>query len=125
MLRIGAGVRGAVIFCRGGNMILRRKAIGTVAKFRNVLLAGTALAGAALLPSVAQAQTWQGVGSGNYSYCVIIFRRLCLAAFAPQQGHRGKVLIIALINRTRMVAMEFGTWRSGRKGGSPRSITVG
>src|SRR5258706_16393122 len=59
------------------------------------------------------------------SYCVIIFRRLCLAAFAPQQGHRGKVLMIALIKGTRMVAIEFGMWRSGRNGGSPWSIAFG
>jgi hypothetical protein len=31
----------------------------------------------------------------------------------------------ALINRTRMVAIEFGMWRSGRKGGSSGSITFG
>jgi hypothetical protein len=42
------------------------------------------------------------------SYCVIIFRPLCLAAFAPQQGHRGRVLMSALIKRMRMVAIEFG-----------------
>ncbi len=34
-------------------------------------------------------------------------------------------LMSALINRTRMVAIEFGTWRSGRKGGSSGSITFG
>jgi hypothetical protein len=55
----------------------------------------------------------------------MIFHRLCLAAMAPQQGHRGRFFMIALINRTRMVAIEFGMWRSGRKGGSPGSITVG
>ncbi len=53
------------------------------------------------------------------------FRRLCLAALAPQQRHRGKFFMIALIKRARMVAIEFGMWRSGRKGGSPGSITVG
>jgi len=31
----------------------------------------------------------------------------------------------ALINRTRTVAIEFGMWRSGRKGGSSGSITFG
>ena len=31
----------------------------------------------------------------------------------------------ALIKRMRMVAIEFGMWRSGRKGGSSGSITVG
>ena len=60
----------------------------------------------------------------GYSYCVIIFHRLYLAVFVPQQGHRSKVLMIALIKRMRMVAIEFGMWRSGRKGGSPGSIIV-
>jgi len=31
----------------------------------------------------------------------------------------------ALIKRSRMVAIEFGMWRSGRKGGSAGSVTVG
>ena len=53
------------------------------------------------------------------------FRRLYVAALLPQQGHRGKFLMSALIKRTRMVAIEFGMWRSGRKGGSSGSITVG
>jgi len=52
-------------------------------------------------------------------------RLLCLEALLPQQGHRGRVLMSALIKRTRMVAIEFAMWRSGRKGGSPGSITVG
>ena len=66
------------------------------------------------------------VNGAIYSYCVIILRRdLCVRAFAPQHGHRGNVLTSASINRMRMVAIEFGIWRSGRKGGSSGSITVG
>ena len=42
-----------------------------------------------------------------------------------QHGHRGKRLTIASISLWRMVAIEFGMWRSGRKGGSPGSVTVG
>src|SRR6267378_8113238 len=53
--------------------------------------------------------------SRGYSYCVIIFCRLYVAGLVPQQGHRGRVLISTLINRTRTVAIEFGMWRSGRK----------
>ncbi len=64
-------------------------------------------------------------GIVSKSYCVIIFHRLCRAALAPQQGHRGRVLMSALIKRRRMVAIEFAMWRSGRKGGSSGSITVG
>jgi hypothetical protein len=40
-----------------------------------------------------------------YFYCVISFVRLALW---PQQGHRGKVLAMALASRMRMVAIEFG-----------------
>jgi hypothetical protein len=36
------------------------------------------------------------------------FCRLCLEALLPQHGHRGRVLMSALIKRTRMVAIEFG-----------------
>jgi hypothetical protein len=41
------------------------------------------------------------------------------------RGHRGKVLMSARINRARMVAIEFGTWRSSRAGGASGSIIVG
>ena len=41
-----------------------------------------------------------------YSYCVI--RWSCRVGRAPQHGHRGKLLARALINRLRMVAIEFG-----------------
>ena len=58
-------------------------------------------------------------------YCVIIFCRRFVVALLPQQGHRGRFLMSALINRTRTVAIEFGMWRSGRKGGSSGSITLG
>src|SRR5207249_9937904 len=63
--------------------------------------------------------------SFGWSYCVIIFCRLYVAGLAPQQGHRGRIPMSALINRTRTVAIEFGMWRSGRKGGSSGSITFG
>jgi hypothetical protein len=53
------------------------------------------------------------------------FCRLYVAGLVPQQGHRGRVLMSALINRRRMVAIEFGTWRSGRKGGFSGSIPFG
>ena len=35
------------------------------------------------------------------------------------------VLTSATIRRRRMVAIEFGMWRSGRKGGASGSVTVG
>ena len=42
-----------------------------------------------------------------------------------QREHRGSVLTRALMRRRRIVAIEFGTWRSGRSGGSAGSVTVG
>ena len=53
------------------------------------------------------------------------FLRPLAAAMAPQQGHRGKVLMIPQISRTRMVAIELGMCRSGREGGSSGSVIVG
>jgi hypothetical protein len=65
----------------------------------------------------------------GYGHCLIVLRhdfcRLYVVELVPQQGHRCRVLINPLINRTRTVAIEFGTWRSGRKGGSSGSITFG
>ena len=47
------------------------------------------------------------------------------AVEAPQHGQRGRRLMIAAISLRRMVAIEFGMCRSGRKGGSSGSVTVG
>src|SRR5919108_2295096 len=44
---------------------------------------------------------------------------------AAQHGHRGSWLTSAAISRRRIVAIEFGTWRSGRSGGASGSITPG
>src|SRR5258708_28092546 len=46
-------------------------------------------------------------------------------AVRPQHGHRGNRLTIAAMSLRRMVAIEFGMCRSGRKGGSSGSVTVG
>src|SRR5260221_12024490 len=46
-------------------------------------------------------------------------------AVPPQHGHRGNRLTIAAMSLRRMVAIEFGMRRSGRKGGSSGSVTVG
>jgi hypothetical protein len=51
-------------------------------------------------------------------------RPRCTAA-PPQQGQRGKRVTIAAMSLRRMVAIEFGMCRSGRKGGSSGSVTVG
>src|SRR6266851_1549198 len=53
------------------------------------------------------------------------FIRTGRAVEARQHGHRGKRLTRASMMRRRTVAIEFGTWRSGRNGGSSGSVTVG
>ena len=54
------------------------------------------------------------------------FRRVERTVIAAwQQGHRDRRLARATARRRRMVAIEFGTWRSGRSGGAAGSVTVG
>ena len=53
------------------------------------------------------------------------FKRERRAVKARQHGHRGKRLTRASMMRRRTVAIEFGTWRSGRNGGSAGVVTVG
>ena len=66
------------------------------------------------------------IGRLRLYYCVInLCGRTCPARGAPQHGQRGKRLMIAAMSLRRMVAIEFGMCRSGRKGGSSGSITVG
>jgi uncharacterized protein YbjT (DUF2867 family) len=55
----------------------------------------------------------------------VLVGRVRRAMGAAQHGHRGSVLTRAAIRRRRMVAIEFGTWRSGRSGGSSGSVTCG
>lgn len=52
-------------------------------------------------------------------------RRTCLSIGVAQQGHRDKVATTATINLLRIVAIEFGTWRSVLSGGASGSVTVG
>jgi hypothetical protein len=53
------------------------------------------------------------------------FNRACGAVETRQHGHRGRRRTSASMMRRRTVAIEFGTWRSGRNGGSSGSVTVG
>jgi len=46
-----------------------------------------------------------------------------LASGTAQHGHRDSVLASITVSRLRMVAIEFVTWRSGRKGGTSGSMT--
>jgi hypothetical protein len=42
-----------------------------------------------------------------------------------QHGQRESLATSSIISRRRRVAMEFGTWRSGRSGGASGSVTLG
>ena len=42
-----------------------------------------------------------------------------------QHGHLDSLLMSAVIRRRRIVAIEFGTCRSGRSGGASGSVTLG
>ena len=59
------------------------------------------------------------------NYCVIIFVVCMLRRCCRNKDIAAEFLMSALIKRTRTVAIEFGMWRSGRKGGSSGSITFG
>ncbi|MGO9721221.1 MAG: hypothetical protein ACLPOA_11690 [Methylocella sp.] len=48
-----------------------------------------------------------------------------MATGVAQHGHRERVLISAMINLLRIVAIELGTWRSVLGGGASGSITFG
>ena len=45
--------------------------------------------------------------------------------FAPEHGQRERTATSLTISRRRRVAIEFGTWRSGRSGGASGSVTLG
>jgi hypothetical protein len=45
--------------------------------------------------------------------------------FAAQHGQRERLATSLTISRRRRVAIEFGTWRSGRSGGASGSVTLG
>ena len=51
--------------------------------------------------------------------------RVYVAGLAPQHGHRDSRLMSARVNLMRTVVIEFGTCRSGRKGGSSGSVIGG
>src|SRR6266542_3996063 len=53
--------------------------------------------------------------------CHKFFCRDRLPIGAAQHGHRDRVVASAKINLLRIVAIEFGTWRSVRSGGASRS----
>src|SRR5438552_13132475 len=57
--------------------------------------------------------------------CHKFLRGAGLAIGAAQHGHRGNVVTRAVISLWRIVAIEFGTCRSGRSGGASGSVTAG
>ena len=48
---------------------------------------------------------------------------IILTVRAAQHGQRESVVARAATNLRRIVAIEFGTWRSGRNGGSSGLVT--
>src|SRR5262249_37069631 len=52
-------------------------------------------------------------------------RRERARVFNAQHGQRERLATSLTISRRRRVAIEFGTWRSGRSGGASGSITFG
>src|ERR1700693_5010825 len=60
---------------------------------------------------------------------LVLLRHKCIrgrrAIETRQHGHRGNRLTRASMTCRRTVAIEFGTWRSGRSGGSSGAVTVG
>jgi len=70
----------------------------------------------------------QGKTMVGYATLILLRHGRCRpfdTALAPQHGHRGKVFMSSRIKWARMVAIEFGMWRSGRAGGASGSIIVG
>src|SRR5205809_5058502 len=63
--------------------------------------------------------------AGLVLLCHKFFCRDRLPIGAAQHGHRDRVVASARINLLRIVAIEFGTWRSVRSGGASGSVTVG
>src|SRR6266404_3544158 len=74
-----------------------------------------------------RARRRRNAGNGERVIVLLSYklRRPRCTAAAPQQGQRGKRVTIAAMSLRRMVAIEFGMCRSGRKGGSSGSVTVG
>ena len=61
---------------------------------------------------------------------LIVLRHEFLLVVLPdfgiaQQGHRDNARATPTVSLRRMVAMELGTWRSGRSGGASGSVTFG
>ena len=67
-----------------------------------------------------------GIGLGRLILLRHDFRvDFLLAMGVAQQGHRGKLCTRPTSRRRRMVAIESGTWRSGRSGSAPRAPALG
>ena len=70
-------------------------------------------------------QFWRGFAPFFRILLVLLCHRLNRPDSRWQHGQRGRVRAMARAMATRTVVMEFGTWRSGRIGGSSGSITGG
>ena len=56
-------------------------------------------------------------------FLVLLCHKFWCPFRAAQQGQRESVVARAATNLRRIVAIEFGTWRSGRNGGSSGLVT--
>ena len=56
-------------------------------------------------------------------YLVLLCHKFGCLLRAAQHGQRESVVARAATNLRRIVAIEFGTWRSGRNGGSSGLVT--
>jgi len=65
----------------------------------------------------------------NFERAIVLLRhklrRERVKFLAAQHGHRDRMATSLTISCRRSVAMEFGTWRSGRSGGASGSVTLG
>ena len=109
----------------GSNPIFALRTYGLLRRFAPRNDGGDVGWQSAACPPSSRSRCGEMVGTLRFVVLRHNFCRLYVAALLPQQGHRGRVLMSASIRRMRMVAIEFGMWRSGRKGGSSGSITFG
>jgi hypothetical protein len=74
-------------------------------------------------PDIARRVSFSGLGTFSSSALVLLCHKFRCLFRAAQHGQRESVVARAATNLRRIVAIEFGTWRSGRNGGSSGLVT--
>src|SRR5437773_1311050 len=64
-----------------------------------------------------------GAGANGVGRLILLCHKFRCLFRAAQHGQRESVVARAATNLRRIVAIEFGTWRSGRNGGSSGLVT--